>query len=150
MSQLLEIETDSGELLNVFIESRIHEELPRLDICDDKDSKHVYVVKYHATKMFTHKWSWGWNVLLVVIEFNCFAQLIMDHENLNPISYIREEHNGTAILSCEYRILPIKHTVRIEVGNFFWGRGIDDLLFNRTPQWSFTSFSWHLRWSFTL
>ena len=45
MSELLQIEKDSGELLNVFIESRINEKLPRLDICDDKDSKHVYVVK---------------------------------------------------------------------------------------------------------
>ena len=34
-----------------------------------------------------------------------------------------------------YRILPIKRTVRIEVGNFFWSRGIDNLPFNRTPQW---------------
>ena len=25
--------------------------------------------------------------------------------------------------------------VQIEVGNFFWIRGIDDLPFNRTPQW---------------
>ena len=33
------------------------------------------------------------------------------------------------------RILPIKRTVRIEVENFFWSRGIDDLPFNRTPQW---------------
>ena len=41
----------------------------------------------------------------------------------------------SCIRKYRYRILPIKRTVRIEVGNFFWSRGIDDLPFNRTPQW---------------
>ena len=34
-----------------------------------------------------------------------------------------------------YHILPIKRTVRVEVGKTFWSRGVGDLPFYRTTQW---------------